>query len=135
MVWRGLLHPVVYYDSAYHQQVFTDLKAAISAGGIVALTGVVGSGKTVLLARMQHHLREGGQIEVCESLVFDVQRVTLSTLKLECVPPFTHDVCVRVVQLALPPVLREPRDVKPTPPSEPACRPSCRTSVLFLADM
>ena len=76
------LHPVVYYDSAYHQQVFTDLKAAIYAGGIVALTGVVGSGKTVLLARMQHHLREGGQIEVCESLVFDVQRVTLSTLKL-----------------------------------------------------
>lgn len=53
----------------------------------------------------------------------------------ECVPPFTHDVCVRVVRLALPPVLREPRDVKPTPPSEPACRPSCRTSVLFLADM
>ena len=76
------LHPVVYYDSAYHQQVFTDLKAAIYEGGIVALTEVVGSGKTVLLARMQHHLREGGQIEVCESLVFDVQRVTLSTLKL-----------------------------------------------------
>jgi type II secretory pathway predicted ATPase ExeA len=31
---------------------------------------------------MQHHLREEGQIEVCESLVFDVPRVTLSTLKL-----------------------------------------------------
>jgi type II secretory pathway predicted ATPase ExeA len=76
------LPPVAYYDSAYHQQVFTDLKAAIYAGGIVAFTGVVGSGKTVLLARMQHHLREGGQIQVCESLVFDVQRVTLSTLKL-----------------------------------------------------
>ena len=76
------LHPVVYDDSAYHQQVFTDLKAAIAAGGIVALTGVVGSGKTVLLARMQHHLREGGQIDVCESLVCAVQRVTLSTLKL-----------------------------------------------------
>ena len=76
------LHPVAYYDSAYHQQVFTDLKAAIHEGGIVAFTGMVGSGKTVLLARMQHHLREGGQIQVCESLVFDVQRVTLSTLKL-----------------------------------------------------
>src|SRR6266849_9126390 len=76
------LHPVVYYDSAYHQQVFTDLKAAIYEGGIVAVTGVVGSGKTVLLARMQHHLREEGQIDVCESLVFDVPRVTLHTLKL-----------------------------------------------------
>jgi type II secretory pathway predicted ATPase ExeA len=36
----------------------------------------------VLLARMQRHLREEGRIEVCESLVFDVPRVTLSTLKL-----------------------------------------------------
>jgi len=76
------LHPVAYYDSAYHQHVCTDLNAAVHEGGIVAFTGMVGSGKTVLLARMQHHLREGGQIQVCESLVFDVQRVTLSTLKL-----------------------------------------------------
>ena len=29
----------------------------------------------------------------------------------ECVPPFTHDVCVRAVWLALPPVLREARPV------------------------
>jgi len=27
----------------------------------------------------------------------------------ECVPPFTHDICVRAVRLALPPVLREAR--------------------------
>jgi type II secretory pathway predicted ATPase ExeA len=76
------LHPVAYYDSEYHQHVFKDLKAAIHEGGIVAFTGVVGSGKTVLLARMQRHLREEGRIEVCESLVFEVPRVTLSTLKL-----------------------------------------------------
>jgi len=76
------LHPVAYYDSDYHQHVFQDLKAAMHEGGIVAFTGVVGSGKTVLLARMQRHLREEGRIEVCESLVFDVPRVTLSTLKL-----------------------------------------------------
>src|SRR5207248_9638772 len=53
----------------------------------------------------------------------------------ECVPPFTHEVCDRVVRLALPPVLREPRDGKPAPASQPACNPSCSTSVLFLADM
>src|SRR5262249_29013013 len=76
------LHMVAYHDSDYHQHVFQDLKAAIHDGGIVAVTGVVGSGTTVLLARMQQHLREEGQIEVCESLVFDVQRVTLHTLKL-----------------------------------------------------
>ena len=31
--------------------------------------------------------------------------------KIECVPPFTHDVCVRAVWLALLPVLREARPV------------------------
>ena len=51
----------------------------------------------------------------------------------ECVPPFTHDVCVRVVRFALP--LCHPRFVKPAPPCKPACSPSYRTSVLCLADM
>jgi type II secretory pathway predicted ATPase ExeA len=76
------LHPVAYYDSEYHQHVFKDLKAAIYDGGIVAFTGIVGSGKTLLLSRMQRQLREEGRIDVCESLVFDVPRVTLNTLKL-----------------------------------------------------
>ncbi len=56
------LHPVAYDDSDYHQHVCKDLKAAVHEGGIVAFTGVVGSGKTVLLARMQRHLREEGRI-------------------------------------------------------------------------
>src|SRR5262249_34346091 len=56
------LHMVAYYDSEYHQHVFQALKAAIRNGGIVAVTGVVGSGKTVLLARRQQHLREEGPI-------------------------------------------------------------------------
>ncbi len=49
------LNPVAYYDSEYHQQVFKDLKAAIHEGGIVAFTGIVGSGKTLLLSRLQRH--------------------------------------------------------------------------------
>ena len=47
-----------------------------------------------------------------------------------CVPPFTHDVFAKAVRLALPPMLREPRDGKPTrllSPCEvlPAGRRSC----------
>jgi len=76
------LHMVAYYASEYHQHVFQALQAAIRDGGSGAVTGVVGSGKTVLLARLQQPLREAGQIEVCESLGFDVQRVTRHTLKL-----------------------------------------------------
>jgi type II secretory pathway predicted ATPase ExeA len=42
----------------------------------------VGSGKTVFLGRIQDQLRQEGQIEVAESLTFDVPRVNLDTLKL-----------------------------------------------------
>jgi type II secretory pathway predicted ATPase ExeA len=51
--FRASLKPVAYYDSEYHQQLVKDLKAAIHGGGLVAVTGIVGSGKTVLLARLQ----------------------------------------------------------------------------------
>jgi type II secretory pathway predicted ATPase ExeA len=80
--FRTSLKPVAYYDSEYHQQLLKDLKAAIHGGGLVAFTGIVGSGKTVLLARLQQQLRDEGQIEVCESLAFEVAKVTLTTLKL-----------------------------------------------------
>jgi type II secretory pathway predicted ATPase ExeA len=76
------LRQVDYFETEHHRQLLRELKAAIHEGGIVALTGVVGSGKTVLLWRMQEQLRHEGHIEVSESLVFDVPRVTLSTLKL-----------------------------------------------------
>src|SRR6266498_1313941 len=78
---KSLRH-VDYFETEHHRQLLKDLKAAIHEGGIVALTGVVGSGKTVLLWRIQDQLRHEGQIEVSESLVFDVPRVTLNTLKL-----------------------------------------------------
>jgi len=79
---RKSLHQVDFFETDHHRQLLKDLKAAIHEGGIVALTGVVGSGKTLLLWRIQDQLRHEGQIEVAESLVFDVPRVTLSTLKL-----------------------------------------------------
>src|SRR5919198_3147828 len=80
--FRTSLKPVAYYESEYHQQLLQDLKAAIHGGGLVAFTGIVGSGKTVLLTRLQQQLRDEGQIEVCESLAFEVAKVTLTTLKL-----------------------------------------------------
>lgn len=72
---------VDYFATEHHRQLLKDLNAAIHEGGIVALTGVVGSGTTVLLWRLQEQLRQEGQIEGSESLVFDVPRVTLNTLK------------------------------------------------------
>lgn len=70
------------FATDHHRQLLKDLKAAIHQGGIVAVTGGVGSGKTMLLGQMQEQLKQEGQIEVAKSLLFDVPRVNLSTLKL-----------------------------------------------------
>jgi type II secretory pathway predicted ATPase ExeA len=75
-------HQAEGFETEHHRQVLKDLKIAIYEGGIIALTGIVGSGKTVLLARLQDQLRAEGQLEVSDSLTFTVQRVNLDTLKL-----------------------------------------------------
>ena len=70
------------FETEHHRQLLKDLKIAIHEGGLMALTGILGSGKTVLLGRLQDQLRQEGQIEVAESLTFAVPRVNLDTLKL-----------------------------------------------------
>ena len=70
------------FETDHHRQLLKDLKVAIHEGGIIALTGILGSGKTVFLGRLQEQLRQEGQIEVAASLTFDVPRVNLDTLKL-----------------------------------------------------
>jgi len=70
------------FETDHHRQLLKDLKVAIYEGGIIALTGIVGSGKTVLLGRLQDQLRDEGQLEISDSLTFSVQRVNLDTLKL-----------------------------------------------------
>jgi type II secretory pathway predicted ATPase ExeA len=74
------------HETLYH---FREAQAEAEAhawlfnkGGIVALTGVIDTGKTLMLWRIQDQLRQEGQIGVSESLVFDVPRVTVNTLKL-----------------------------------------------------
>jgi type II secretory pathway predicted ATPase ExeA len=82
---RKSLRQANFFETDHHRQLLKDLNAAIYEGGIVAITGMVGSGKTLLLWRIQDQLRQEGQIEVAESLVFDVPRVTLNTLSWRCI--------------------------------------------------
>src|SRR4029453_6699328 len=60
------------FETDHHRQLLQALKVAIHEGGIIALTGILGSGKTVFLGRLQEQLRQEGQIEGAESLPFDV---------------------------------------------------------------
>lgn len=51
-----------YYETDHHRQLIKDVKASILAGRLVAVAGVVGSGKTVLLRRIQDKLTRDGRV-------------------------------------------------------------------------
>lgn len=69
-----------YFETEHHRQLFKDIKASIRSGGLVALSGIVGSGKTVTLRRIQEVLNNEGKILVAKSLSVDKERVNLGTL-------------------------------------------------------
>lgn len=56
----GLAQPIDqagYYETAHHKQLIKDIRGAIHEGRLIAVCGVVGSGKTVTLRRLQQRLR------------------------------------------------------------------------------
>lgn len=69
-----------YYETDHLRQLFKEIEAAIQSGKLIALTGVVGCGKTVTLRRLQGNLRREGKILVSKSLSVDKSRATLPTL-------------------------------------------------------
>lgn len=69
-----------YYETAHHKQLMKDIKGAIREGRLIAVCGVVGSGKTVTLRRLQQQLMDDNKIIVARSLSVDKQSVRLATL-------------------------------------------------------
>lgn len=69
-----------YYETAHHKQLMKDIKGAIREGRLIAVCGVVGSGKTVTLRRLQQQPMDENKIIVARSLSVDKQRVRLATL-------------------------------------------------------
>src|SRR4029078_3066973 len=70
------------FETDHHRQVLKDLKIAIYEGGIIACAGIVVSGKSALLNRLQDQLRDEGKLAIADSLTLTVPRVNLDTLKL-----------------------------------------------------
>ena len=71
-----------FFETEHHQKIIKQMKAAIQAGRLVALSGVVGAGKTVLAHRLQEELAREGKVLVARSLSVDKERVTLQTLMM-----------------------------------------------------
>jgi type II secretory pathway predicted ATPase ExeA len=71
-----------YFETEPHRQLHKELKNAIRLGELIALTGIVGCGKTTLLRRVQDELIEEKDIIVSRSLAVDKERVHLTTLMM-----------------------------------------------------
>jgi len=71
-----------FFATEHHQKVIKQMKAAIQAGRLVALSGLVGSGKTVLMRQLQEELVREGKVLIAKSLSVDKERVTLQTLMM-----------------------------------------------------
>ena len=50
------LRNVGYFETDHHRQIFRDLKMAIRQGKLIAVTGIVGCGKTTTLKKIQNTL-------------------------------------------------------------------------------
>jgi type II secretory pathway predicted ATPase ExeA len=76
---RSFRH-VGYFETEHHRQVFKEMEAAIHRGELVAMSGIVGCGKTTTLLRLQEALRKENQVLVSRSLAVDKGRINLKTL-------------------------------------------------------
>ena len=71
---------VGYFETTHHRQLLQDIKQAVYDGDLVALCGVVGAGKTVMLRRLQDLLARENRVIVAKSISVEKSRATLGTL-------------------------------------------------------
>jgi len=79
----GLTQPLSqagYYETDHHKQLIKDIRGAIVEGRLIAVCGVVGSGKTVTMRRLQQLLAEEKRVIVSKSLAVEKHSIKLSTL-------------------------------------------------------
>lgn len=69
-----------YYETNHHKQILRDIRGSILEGRLIAVCGVIGSGKTVTMRRLQQQLRDENRVLVSKSLAVEKQSVTLNTL-------------------------------------------------------
>jgi len=69
-----------YHETAAQKQLLQDLKIAAQSGSLVALTGIIGSGKTTTLRRLFSVLMKENKILVSKSIAIEKNRSTMTTL-------------------------------------------------------
>lgn len=69
-----------FFETEHHAQVSRDIRTAIMGGRMIALTAVIGSGKTVLSRRLRADLEHDGRVIVSRSLSVDKAKISMPLL-------------------------------------------------------
>jgi type II secretory pathway predicted ATPase ExeA len=69
-----------FFETEQHKRIFRQLKTAIPNGYLIAVSGIVGSGKTTTLRRLQEILRKENKVIIAKSLSVEKSKTTLKTL-------------------------------------------------------
>jgi len=99
MRYYGLARPPVdagFYETDHHAQVLRDVRAAILGGRLVALTAVIGSGKTILSRRLRSDLEREGRVIVSRSLTVEKAKITVPLLISALFYDLTPDKTVKI---------------------------------------
>ena len=69
-----------YFETEHSEQIVRELKLEIKAGKLLALSGIVGCGKTTILRRIQEALSREKEILASKSLSLEKSQISLATL-------------------------------------------------------
>jgi ABC-type glutathione transport system ATPase component len=61
-----------YFETEHFEQIVSELKLEIKAGKLVALSGIVGCGKTTMLRRIQEALSQDREILVSSTTLLSI---------------------------------------------------------------
>ena len=83
MRFYGLARPPIdagFFESEHHAQVSRDIRAAIISGRLIALTSIIGSGKTILSRRLRAELEREGKVIVSRALSVEKAKISVPLL-------------------------------------------------------
>lgn len=69
-----------FYETAQLKDLLERMKVAIKHGGLIALSGMIGSGKTVTLRRLREELKREKEVIICRSMSVQKDQVGVDSL-------------------------------------------------------
>ena len=73
------LNQAGYYETVHHKELMKDIRSGINEGRLIAVCGVIGSGKTVMMRRLQQLLEDEKKVTVSKSLAIEKHSIKLAT--------------------------------------------------------